>query len=91
MQKVEELGYSIGSINEFKGHEGEPCAQGTLKHKGKVIGEWSDDTWGGPMSIHFASDEFATEFTRACATDPRRDPESNAVDHIELSGEELGG
>lgn len=46
--------YVLKGIKNFKGHEGEPCVQGTLHGaKGKVA-EWSDDSWGGPMRIHFA-------------------------------------
>ena len=43
--------FKIGSTKSFKGHEGEPCYQGTLKLGSKVVCEWSDDSWGGPMRI----------------------------------------
>lgn len=31
----------------FFGHEGETCYQGTVYARGKKVGAWSDDTWGG--------------------------------------------
>lgn len=55
--------YSIKNFKKFKGHEGEPCAQGTLHGpKGKVA-EWSDDSWGGPMAVHFVSKAAEADFT----------------------------
>ncbi len=47
--------YSIKNFKTFKGHEGEPCAQGTLHGPNGKAADWSDDSWGGPMSIHFVS------------------------------------
>jgi hypothetical protein len=49
--------YNIKNYKTFKGHEGEPCAQGSMHgSKGKVA-EWSDDSWGGPMRIDFTHKE----------------------------------
>jgi len=54
--------YIIKGYKTFKGHEGEPCAQGSMHGpKGKVA-EWSDDSWGGPMRIHFTRPEDEQNF-----------------------------
>ena len=47
--------YTIKNIKRFKGHEGEPCAQGTLHSTTGKVADWSDDSWGGPMQIHFTT------------------------------------
>lgn len=47
--------YEIKGLKSFKGHEGEPCAQGSLYRDGKKVCSWSDDDWGGPMRIAFSS------------------------------------
>ena len=54
--------YIIKGYKTFKGHEGEPCAQGSLHGpKGKVA-EWSDDSWGGPMRIDFTDAKEEAKF-----------------------------
>jgi hypothetical protein len=54
--------YTLKNIKSFKGHEGEPCAQGTLHGlKGKAA-DWSDDSWGGPMRIDFVNPEAEEAF-----------------------------
>lgn len=54
--------YTLKNIKTFKGHEGEPCAQGTLHGlKGKAA-DWSDDSWGGPMRIRFVTPEAEDDF-----------------------------
>lgn len=40
-------GIEIKSLNEFKGHEGEPLFQGNVYYKGKKLGFWSQDAHGG--------------------------------------------
>lgn len=47
--------YEIKGIKNFKGHEGEPCSQGSMYLGAKKVCEWSDDSWGGPMQIRFTS------------------------------------
>lgn len=54
--------YSIGTIKSFRGHEGEPCLQGTLLKDGKKVAEWSDDSWGGPMRLHFKDRAMEADF-----------------------------
>lgn len=54
--------YTLKNIKTFKGHEGEPCAQGTLHGlKGKAA-DWSDDSWGGPTRVNFVSPEAEEDF-----------------------------
>lgn len=60
--------YTLKNIKSFKGHEGEPCAQGTLHGpKGKAA-DWSDDSWGGPMRINFVNPEAEDDFVAWAAT-----------------------
>jgi hypothetical protein len=47
--------YSLKNIKWFKGHDGEPCAQGSLHGLAGKVAEWSDDSWGGPIRAHFVS------------------------------------
>lgn len=56
-------GYELKKIKMFKGHGGEPCAQGDLYKDGKKVAEWSDDSWGGQLRVRFnsAADEAAFE------------------------------
>ena len=46
-------GIQIKNIKTFKDHEGCPIAQGTVYYKGKKLGEWSQDSWGGPDIYRF--------------------------------------
>jgi hypothetical protein len=48
--------YEIKGIKNFKGHEGEPCSQGSLYHGAKKVAEWSDSSTGGPITVRFSSD-----------------------------------
>lgn len=54
--------YSIKGYKTFKGHEGEPCAQGSLAGPAGKVGDWSDDAWGGPMRIDFTNKTEAAKF-----------------------------
>ena len=47
--------YEIKGINNFKGHEGEPCAQGSIYCKGKKIGYFSQSPCGGEDQIEFTN------------------------------------
>lgn len=60
--------YEIKNLKKFKGHEGEPCAQGTLSRDGKRVAEWSDDSHGGPFRIDFAVDTERTAFVEFAKT-----------------------
>ena len=55
-------GYEISEIKTFKGHEGEPCCQGKLKFHGKVVCEWSEDSWGGGMMLNWHSKDAEKAF-----------------------------
>ena len=55
-------GFELKGIKTFKGHEGEPCQQGNIYYKGKRVGWFSDDSWGGCMDIRFDSLEIEKLF-----------------------------
>ena len=40
-------GIELKKVNNFKGHEGEPLTQGDVYYKGKRVGYYSQDAWGG--------------------------------------------
>ena len=54
--------YEIKNFKKFKGHEGEPCAQGTLHCAGKKIADWSDDANGGPLRLDFINETAEAAF-----------------------------
>jgi hypothetical protein len=54
--------YEIKGIKNFKGHEGEPCAQGSLYRGTKKVCEWSDSSTGGSMHVRFVSPEEEAAF-----------------------------
>ena len=41
-------GIELKNIRDFRGHEGEPLTQGDVYYKGKKVGFYSQDSWGGP-------------------------------------------
>lgn len=48
--------YEIKGIKNFKGHEGEPCSQGSLYKGAKKVAEWSDSSTGGPITVRFTNE-----------------------------------
>lgn len=46
-------GISIKGLKKFRGHEGEPCYQGTVYVDGMKMGWWSQDSHGGPDIMDF--------------------------------------
>lgn len=60
--------YTIKNFKSFKGHEGEPCGQGTLHGPTGKVAEWSDDSWGGPMQVHFVSPAAEAAFVEFAKT-----------------------
>lgn len=44
-------GYSLKSVNNFLGHEMEPCCQGVLCYQGEEIAFISDDSHGGEINV----------------------------------------
>lgn len=82
--------FKIGSVKKFKGHEGEPCWQGTLKLGAKVVCEWSDDSWGGPMIIHWRPGSEAARklFEAAAEADPAH-AEAQYVSKTEMALSEM--
>lgn len=47
------FGFEIKSVKSFKSHDGYPIFQGNVYFKGKKIGSWSQDDWGGPDRFDF--------------------------------------
>lgn len=45
MAKINE--FELKNITEFRGHEGEDLIQGDVYYKGKKVGYYSQDAWGG--------------------------------------------
>ncbi len=41
-------GIELKGIKTFRDHEGASIAQGNIYVEGKKVGEWSQDSWGGP-------------------------------------------
>lgn len=56
------MSYTIKGYKAFKGHEGEPCAQGTLALNNKRVADWSDDAHGGEFRYDFVSEKEARAF-----------------------------
>ena len=40
-------GIELKNVKEFRGHEGEDLVQGDVYYKGKKVGYYSQDAWGG--------------------------------------------
>lgn len=73
--------YNIKGYKTFKGHEGEPCAQGSMHGpKGKVA-EWSDDSWGGPMRINFINPDAEKAFLAWATTHVGQYKDYDGVPH----------
>lgn len=41
-------GIELKNITDFRGHEGEELTQANVYYKGKKVGYYSQDAWGGP-------------------------------------------
>ncbi len=41
-------GIELRNVIDFRGHEGEPLTQADVYYKGKKVGFYSQDAWGGP-------------------------------------------
>lgn len=44
-------GIELKGVKTFRDHEGASIAQGNIYVEGKKVGEWSQDSWGGPDII----------------------------------------
>ena len=49
-------GIELRNIRDFRGHEGEPLTQGDVYYKGKKVGFYSQDSWGGPDILNLDYD-----------------------------------
>ena len=79
--------YEIKNYKTFKGHEGEPCAQGTIALGNKKVADWSDDSWGGDIRIDFFKREDEAAFVTWAKTflATRKDYEDKLYDVNTLS------
>jgi hypothetical protein len=62
-------GFTLKGVTRFKGHEGEPCVQGSIYNNGKKVGYYSDSYTMGPPDISFndkAVEEKAIRAGRTC-------------------------
>lgn len=62
-------GISIKSLKCFRDHEGASCFQGNIYYKGKKLGFWSQDPWGGPDSYDFDESVLDGEVEKYAASD----------------------
>lgn len=46
-------GIEVKNVKTFLDHEGCQIAQGNVYYKGKKLGFWSQDSWGGPDNFDF--------------------------------------
>ena len=76
-------GITIKSLKKFKGHEGEPLAQGNIYYKGKKLGFWSQDSWGGSDSYDFDTSVLDAEVKKYKESD-RVDPKHR--EYVDLDG-----
>ena len=51
-------GFELRNVKHFLGHEQEDCYQGYIYYKGKKVGYYSDDSWGGSAIIDFDNIEY---------------------------------
>lgn len=49
------MSYTIKNFKKFKGHGGEPLAQGHLCLDGKKVADWSDHSRGGELLLDFVT------------------------------------
>ncbi|MCC5612648.1 hypothetical protein LC612_39650 [Nostoc sp. CHAB 5834] len=54
--------YSVKNYKNFKGRNGEPCAQGTLHDAKGKIADWSDSASGGPFDVRFSNRDAQAPF-----------------------------
>lgn len=45
-------------------HEGAACFHGTIHCDGKKVGEWRDDSWGGPRDIQLKDDSKIADYNK---------------------------
>jgi hypothetical protein len=62
-------GFTLKGVTNFKGHEGEPCIQGSIYYNGKKVGYYSDSFSMGMPDVTFtdnAAEEAAKKAGRTC-------------------------
>lgn len=59
-------GFELRKIVKFRGHEQEPLCQGDIYHKGKKVGFYSEDFYGGGSHIEFDNSTLEDIANAAC-------------------------
>jgi|SRR3972149_1508705 len=65
--------WGIAKIKYHQGHEGEPCAQGTLVYRGdktRDVARFSQDEWGGAMRFTPVDKALWDKFQQFCKETP---------------------
>ena len=57
-------GIELKALKSFLDHEGAPCMQGNVYYKGKKLGFWSQDSWGGCDIMDFDASILQPEVLR---------------------------
>jgi len=82
-------GFTIKNITNFRGHEQELLVQGSIYYKGKKVGFYSDDSWGGEPQIDFDNKEIKAIAKRVCAEYFAEHPDEKLFPHNEPDLEEF--
>lgn len=67
-------GLTLKALKVFRGHEGEPLAQGNVYFNGKKLGFWSQDAWGGPDRFDFDEsllDNLVEQYKKSDKVEPK--------------------
>lgn len=55
-------GFELKAVKNYKGHDGQPLAQGNLYYNNKKVGFLSDSDRGGPVIIRIKDDDIEEKF-----------------------------
>lgn len=78
-------GISLKNVTSFKGHEGEPCKQGSIYCEGKKVGYYSDSFMMGCATIDFDNDEIEKAVKEKCTEFYKEYPEKLMLDDYTLT------
>ena len=76
-------GIQIKGLKKFRDHEGAPVFQGNVYYKGKKLGFWSQDSWGGPDIFDFDTRVLDAEVEKYKASD-RVEPEYKEYTSLDI-------
>ena len=81
-------GLTLKNVTHFKGHEGEPCRQGSLYYKGKKVGYYSDSFSMGQATIDFNEKETEDAVKADCKAYYEERPDERWFENSEPDMEE---